>query len=29
MTDEEIALDLTKIINDNINENSNHYLNEK
>ena len=29
MTDEEIALNLTKIINDNINENSNHYLNEK
>ena len=29
MTDEEIALNLTKIINDNLNENSNHYLNEK
>lgn len=29
MTDEEIALNLTKIINDNTNENSNRYLNEK
>lgn len=29
MTDEEIALNLTKIINDNTNENSCHYLNEK
>ena len=29
MTDEEIALNLTKIINDNMNENSNYYLNEK
>lgn len=29
MTDEEIALNLTKIINDNMNENSSHYLNEK
>lgn len=29
MTNEEIALNLTKIINDNLNENSNRYLNEK
>ena len=29
MTYEEIALNLTKIINDNTNENSNRYLNEK